>query len=183
MYIPDSERLAYELVSEKHAEFLWSIDQDEQVMKYINGGKRTSRDDIDGVFLPRIKAFSNPALGWGVWKVTEKSSGEDIGWILVRPMLFFTATPQSDNLELGWRFKRETWGKGYATEAARAVRDNLFEMGVELFSAISLPDNKASIAVMKKLGMEFSHQMHYQDEVFEGDVVVYQQDLSKVLSF
>ncbi|MCU7555265.1 GNAT family N-acetyltransferase [Alteromonas sp. ASW11-19] len=183
MYIDDSERLSFEPVSEKDAEFLWSIDQDEEVMRFLNGGKKTTREEVTGVFIPRIKAFSNPALGWGVWRVTEKATSEDVGWILVRPMLFFTATPQTDNLELGWRFKRHTWGRGLATEAARTVRDALFDMGVEKFSATATPDNTASIAVMKKLGMEYSHEIDYEDEVFQGRLVVYNQDLSRIVSF
>lgn len=176
MQIPESERLTFEYCTAKDAEFLWSVDQDEAVMQYINGGKKTPRDYIDGVMIPRLQAFSNPTLGWGLWKVANKEHPlEGIGWILVRPMHFFTSGADTNNLELGWRFKRSSWGKGFAFEAALAVRNALCDMGVEQFSAIADEDNMASIRIMEKLGMTFSHKEHYKDALFDGEVVVYTQ--------
>ncbi len=181
MHIEDSERLTFSFVTEQDADFLWDVDQDEAVMKYLNGGRVTSREEIDGVFMPRLQAYANFPLGWGIWRVTLKGINQDIGWVLVRPMGFFTATADPENIELGWRFKREFWGKGYATEAAKAVRDALTELGVPQFSAIANPNNIASITIMKKLGMEYSHTFHYQDELFDEDVVVYTQKLDRFL--
>ncbi|NMH59355.1 GNAT family N-acetyltransferase [Alteromonas ponticola] len=177
MHIEDSKRLTYSFVTEADAEFLWDVDQDESVMKYINGGKTTSRADIDGIFMPRLQAYANRPLGWGIWRVTIKETNQDIGWVLVRPMGFFTATADPENLELGWRFKREFWGNGYATEAALAVRDALADFGITQFSAVANPNNSASIAIMQKMGMTFSHTFHYQDELFDEEVLVYSQHI------
>ncbi|GFD87777.1 GNAT family N-acetyltransferase [Alteromonas sp. McT4-15] len=173
MHIMDSARLSYHYITEADADFLWELDQDELVMKFINGGKKSSKEDIRDIFVPRFLAYSNPALGWGLWRVETLAEKESIGWILVRPFGFFTQNPESDNMELGWRFKRSTWGKGYATEAAMAVKDALFDIGVEKFSAIANPDNAASINIMKKLGMTFSHELEYKDKLFHETVVVY----------
>lgn len=173
MHIKDSARLSYHYVTETDADFLWELDQDELVMKYINGGKKSSKEDIQNIFIPRIQAFSNLAFGWGLWRVETLHNKESVGWILVRPFGFFTQNPQSDNIELGWRFKRDSWGKGFATEAALAVKEALYEIGIEKFSAIANPDNAASINIMKKLGMKFSHELEYKDAVFEETVVVY----------
>ncbi len=173
MHIMDSERLSYHYITESDADFLWELDQDEEVMKYINGGKKSSKEDVRDIFVPRFQAYSNPALGWGLWRVETLAGKESIGWILVRPFGFFTKDPESDNMELGWRFKRNTWGKGYATEAAMAVKEALFDLGVEKFSAIANPDNAASINIMKKLGMTFSHELEYKDKLFHETVVVY----------
>ena len=120
MHIKDSARLSYHYITEQDADFLWELDQDELVMKYINGGKKSSKEDIREIFVPRFQAYSNPALGWGLWRVETLVEKESIGWILVRPFGFFTQHPESDNMELGWRFKHHTWGKGYATEAAKS---------------------------------------------------------------
>ena len=92
---------------------------------------------------------------------------------MVRPFGFFTQHPESDNMELGWRFKRHTWGKGYATEAAESVKEALYDIGVEKFSAIANPQNSASINIMKKLGMTFSHELEYKDKLYHETVVVY----------
>jgi RimJ/RimL family protein N-acetyltransferase len=173
MHITDSARLSYHYITESDADFLWELDQDELVMKYINGGKKSSKEDIQNIFIPRVQAFSNFAFGWGLWRVEKLDDGESVGWILVRPFGFFTQHPETDNIELGWRFKQSSWGKGYATEAALTVKEALYEIGVEKFSAIANPDNAASINIMKKLGMSFSHELEYKDKLFDETVVVY----------
>ncbi|GGW75196.1 GNAT family N-acetyltransferase [Alteromonas halophila] len=179
MRIDDSDRLRYEFVDDHDVEFIWQLDQDEEVMKFINGGIKTSREEIDSVFMPRLHAFRNPSLGWGLWRVIEKEHEESIGWILVRPFGFFTPQPESENIELGWRFKRKCWGKGYALEAATAVREALRDMGVETFSAMAVPDNVRSIRIMEKLGMEYQRTQRYTDDIFDGDIVVYGQSYSR----
>ncbi len=173
MHIGNSARLSYHYVTEKDVEFLWELDQDEAVMRYINGGKPSSREDIRHIFIPRVQAFSNPALGLGLWRVEVTESRDSIGWILVRPFGFFTHSPETDNIELGWRFKRSSWGQGFATEAAKTVKDSLYLTGIDKFSAIANPANKASIKVMKNLGMTFSHELEYKDNLFHENVVVY----------
>lgn len=174
--IPDSARLSFHFVTAQDADFLFQLDQDPEVMRFLNGGKPTPRDDIDNVFLPRLNAYAYRERGWGLWKACLKDTAKTpIGWILVRPYGYFTDSAEMDNLELGWRFMREYWGKGLASEAAERVRDTLFESGVQVFSAIAMPDNLASIGIMKKLGMEFDHFQHYQDAVFDEQVVVYKQ--------
>ncbi|NDV90952.1 GNAT family N-acetyltransferase [Alteromonas sp. 345S023] len=173
MLVRNSARLSFHYVTEADKEFLWELDQDEEVMRYINGGKLSSKEDIDNIFIPRVLAYSNPALGWGLWRVETLDSKESIGWILVRPFGFFTATPEIDNVELSWRFKRAYWGMGYATEAAKAIKDALYLNGIDQFSAIANPDNAASINIMKKLGMRFSHELEYKDSVYHETVVVY----------
>ncbi|QCZ94023.1 GNAT family N-acetyltransferase [Salinimonas iocasae] len=175
MEFADTERLKFSYITADEADFLWELDQDEEVMKHLNGGVKTTREEIETVFLPRLAAYANPALGWGLWKVILKDSDEPIGWILVRPYGFFTSHPEVDNIELGWRFKRAFWGKGYATEAAQGIRDGLASTGISKFSAVTLPENENSIAIMKKLGMTYSHSQFYEDSVFSEDVVVYSQ--------
>ncbi len=175
MEFADTDRLSFKYITKDDTEFLWQLDQDEEVMRYLNGGHKSSREDIETVFLPRLSAYANQALGWGLWQVIEKQSLTPIGWILVRPFGFFTSHPEVNNIELGWRFKREFWGHGYASEAAKAIRDGLASTGINQFSAIAAPTNLGSIAVMKKLGMSFSHTQFYEDTVYSEDVVVYTQ--------
>jgi len=60
----------------------------------------------------------------------------------------------ADDVEIGWRLVREHWGRGYATEAARAVVDWAFAtFPVDRILALADPANDASIAVMRRLGM------------------------------
>lgn len=59
-------------------------------------------------------------------------------------------------IEIGWWLARSWWGRGLATEAARAVlRDGFERVGRERIVAIAQPANTASIGIMRKLGMGF----------------------------
>src|ERR687895_670485 len=62
----------------------------------------------------------------------------------------------SEEIEVGYRFLREHWGRGYATEAARAaIRFAFDEMGLDRLVAVTLPTNRASRRVMEKCGLSF----------------------------
>nr|WP_259397292.1 GNAT family N-acetyltransferase [Shewanella sp. SG41-4] len=163
---------------------LFELDQDERVMHFLNGGNKTTQHQIDTIMLPRLAQYLNPPKGWGLWKVHALDcalndqhglSGEYLGWVLVRPMHFFTDIQQHD-LELGWRFKHVSWGKGYATEAAKAVMDAVSVLNeVTHVSAVAVEDNVASIAIMKKLGMTFQHKSIHRDPLGDTEAVFYQK--------
>jgi RimJ/RimL family protein N-acetyltransferase len=69
---------------------------------------------------------------------------------------------------------RNSWGKGYATEAAIAIRD-VFAAKEEItrLSSIAIEDNVASISIMTKLGMEFTKTDIYSDPLLGELEVVY----------
>ena len=99
MNITSSNRLSYKLIDESDSEFLYQLDQNPEVMRYINGGVKTTREDIVNKFMPRHNAYKNPDKGWGLWKVTNTATKESIGWILVRPMDFFSDRPIWHDIE------------------------------------------------------------------------------------
>jgi len=171
MHIKNSTRLSYQLMDETDESLLFELDQDPKVMHYINGGKPTTKKEIEETYIPRMKSYTNPKKGWGIWKVINLENDEFIGWILVRPMEFFSDNPQFENLELGWRFKQKSWGKGYATEAAKSIMDALISnKSATVLSAIAVSENLASIAIMKKLGMQFIKKDLHKDPL--GDLLV-----------
>lgn len=93
--------------------------------------------------------------GYSVWALAERASGELIG----DAGLYRTG----DEVELGYTLGRAWWGKGYATEAARACLDAAFG-DAELTEVIALvtPANTASRRVLEKLGMtEAGHRQAY----------------------
>ncbi len=98
--------------------------------------------------------------GWGLWAV-EVAGGEPfIGFTgLAVPTFEAHFTPCT---EIGWRLARGAWGKGYATEAARAALAFGFdELGLEEIVSFTAVANRRSAAVMERLGMrrdgEFDH--------------------------
>lgn len=182
MNITSSNRLNYKLIDESDSEFLYLLDQDPEVMRYINGGVKTTREDIVNKFMPRHNAYKNIDKGWGLWKVTITETKDSIGWILVRPMDFFSDRPIWHDIELGWRFLQSTWGKGYASEAAIHIQQALAKQPEnKIFSAIAMHDNAGSIAVMKKVGMEYvKSYTHSDSQLGDLDVVLYSMENNSI---
>ncbi len=175
MNLISTSRLSFRLLTAVDSELLFELDQDPEVMRYLTAGKLTSRADITNVFIPRMEAYRDDKKGWGLWGVFLQNENEFIGWVLVRPMAFFSEQPEFDNLELGWRFKQSSWGKGYASEAAQHVKDMLSnESAIIAFSATALADNLGSISVMKKLGMAHVKNYIHSEPAGDLDAVYYQ---------
>lgn len=179
MKIKDSLRLQFELMTAKDWELMFALDQDPEVMRFINGGKLTSKQEIQEIYIPRMESYTNSEEGWGLWKVSLKQNNEFIGWILIRPMEFFSDKSEFDNLEIGWRFSRNSWGKGYATEAALNIKQSLVDKGIlTKLSAIAIEENSASTNIMKKLGMNFIKKDIHRDPLGDQLVVFYQIEIN-----
>ncbi len=165
-------------MSQEDAQTLWELDQDPEVMRFINGGKPSSMETIVDVFIPRMLAYLDTEKGWGIWQVCDNVSKEYLGWLLVRPMDFFTDKPKFDDIELGWRFFQKSWGKGYATEAAIAIKNAIAsQSNIQYISAIALEDNLDSIGVMKKIGMTFVRKYAHKDPIGDFIAVHYQMSV------
>jgi RimJ/RimL family protein N-acetyltransferase len=182
--VPPSARLCYRLMDDSDAEALFELDQDEAVMRYINGGKISSMQDIRQRMLPRMNSYRDPATGLGIWQVKTRPDYSEmpdcyLGWVIIRPMDFFVGTPKTDDVELGWRFRQSSWGYGFATEAAKAVADAVTAANPAIlyWSAIAMPDNKASTRVMEKLGLSYVKQGLHKDPLGDVEVVYYQKKL------
>lgn len=71
--------------------------------------------------------------------------------------------PEFGETEVLWALHPAAWGQGYATEAARAALAWGFDtLGLTLIFAITLPDNLASQAVMKRLGLIYRKRVDYK---------------------
>jgi [ribosomal protein S5]-alanine N-acetyltransferase len=97
--------------------------------------------------------------GYGLFAVTLKDSGELIGDCgMVKQHL-----EDETALEVGYHFRRDQWGHGYATEAARACMELAFrDYGAEKVISLIRPENAPSRRVAERNGMKLERQIiHY----------------------
>jgi RimJ/RimL family protein N-acetyltransferase len=94
---------------------------------------------------------------WGLWAAelrgADGNAGEFIGFIGLQPAP--AQIPCSPCVEVGWRLARPYWGKGLATEGARAaLRFGFEKLGLDQIVSFTVPGNRRSRAVMERLGMQ-----------------------------
>ena len=138
----ETDRLLLRLPNESDFEALAAMYADEEVMKFLGGP--TPRDTTWRTLATFIGHWC--LRGYGLFSVIEKESHNFIGRVgLINP----EGWPA---LEIGWAICRPAWGKGYASEAARAVFDHEIPR-LNPSRLISLVDhqNEASIRVAEKL--------------------------------
>jgi RimJ/RimL family protein N-acetyltransferase len=84
----------------------------------------------------------------GAWAAVERSTGIPAGTVLLKPL------PDGDGeVEIGWHFHPDSWGKGLASESARALLARGFADGLDEVWAVTHLDNDASVAVCRRVGM------------------------------
>jgi RimJ/RimL family protein N-acetyltransferase len=89
---------------------------------------------------------------FGAWAVEVRDTGVVAGTVLFKLLPNSDGSPASD-VEVGWHLHPDSWGHGYATEAAKGAIERGFDMGVPEVFAVVYPDNTASLAVCRRLGM------------------------------
>lgn len=105
--------------------------------------------------------------GWGFWALEQQQQKRFLGFVgLNIPNVMLPFQPC---VEIGWRLRRDAWGNGYATEAARAVLEFGFDnLELEEIVAFTSVLNYRSQAVMERLGMERQEETFDHPSVPEG---------------
>jgi RimJ/RimL family protein N-acetyltransferase len=153
----ETERLQLRRFTEDDVEDLLELDGDPEVMRFINGGRPTPRDEIEHEILPAFLAHYERYAGFGFWAAVETSTGRFVGWFHLRP----AAGAPPGEVELGYRLRRSAWGKGYATEGSRALVEKAFaELGVGRVLASTMVVNVASRRVLEKAGLRSVRVFH-----------------------
>jgi RimJ/RimL family protein N-acetyltransferase len=140
---------------------LFDLDSDPEVMRFISKGQPTSLALIETVLLPRMLASYRPWPPRGFWPAHLRTNDQFIGWFHLRPDRL-----DPGEMELGFRLKREAWGRGLATEGARALVElALGRWGYDKVCARTLATNRASQRVMQKAGLSFESEFMYGADV------------------
>lgn len=143
-----TDRLALRRWRDADREPFAALNADPAVMEYFVAPLSRAESDA---FVDRIEA-SFADRGLGLWAVEEAASGRFAGFVGLWPADFEAAfTPA---VEVGWRLARWSWGRGFATEAARAsLADGFGRLGVAEIVSFTSVLNGRSQRVMRALGM------------------------------
>lgn len=158
----ETERLIFREIMLSDREAMFELDADPQVHQYL--GKKPVKDleQVD-VLIKFIRKQYNDN-GIGRWAIIEKSSGDFIGW---GGFKFVTGWVNSRTRyhDLGYRLIQRYWGKGYATELAKAAVDYGFTtLNLKVIYAFADTENKASRHALEKAGLHFVENFEYEEE-------------------
>jgi RimJ/RimL family protein N-acetyltransferase len=119
---------------------------DDARLHVFTGGEPATEDQLRERYARQVGGLSpDGTQRWFNWMLRRRDTGELIGTV--------QATVTETAADLAWVVAVPHQGRGYATEAAHAVRDFLRNDGVSLFTAHIHPDHRASAGVARALGM------------------------------
>lgn len=122
-----------------------------EVVRYIGTGEVQTTQPQALARIERYRSFFGPHTG--IWLI-ETHDAAPLGFALLKPIPFSTGIDQAEeDIEIGWHLHPDGWGHGYATEAAQALIDFAHTTGLSRLVAVTHPQNAASQAVARRLGM------------------------------
>ncbi len=158
MAFPDSfatARLRAERLTPEHLAELRRMDRDPEFMAMLGG----VRDDAQtAAYLARNLQHWNDH-GFGLWILREARQNRVAGRAALRHLLL----DRNDEVEVGYGFHPEFWGRGLASEIATAcLRFGGEELRLPSIVAITLPGNLRSQRVMTKVGLVYERDVIYE---------------------
>lgn len=143
------------------------MDDDKALLEIMSDGGMPHLSQFGPLDIDYARGFLNRMIenyrynGFGLWAVGEKASGMLIGYCGIHKVKI---NDTEEKPELAYRIYKRFWGKGYATEAATAVRDYAFN-DLKLPDIVSCiaHDNERSARVAEKVGLTY-----WKEGVFKG---------------
>ncbi len=140
-----TKRLILRQFEEKDALTMYKLNSDPEVLRFT-GDAPFENINTAKKFLTAYSEYSNH--GFGRWIVYERSLKKDLGWCGLRKNT-------QGEIDLGFRFFREFWGRGYATQSSLiCLHIGFVHFKLDQIVGKCLPQNKASSKVLLKIGME-----------------------------
>ena len=162
-FLLQTERLTLRRITPDDVDLLVGLDADPEVMHFITNGVSTPRSEIESEHLPAFFDYYRRYPGYGFFLAELRADRRFVGWFHFRPRPADGDVPAgpADEPELGYRLRREFWGRGLATEGSRALIDLGFaELGASRVVAETMVVHTASRRVMEKCGMRQARLFH-----------------------
>lgn len=151
----ETERLVLREITMDDIEDMFRLHSNSEVQKYTGDPLIETLEEMEKAIRTRISDYEK--YGYGRWAAFLKNEMQFAGWAGLAYL------PEFDEIDLGYRFLPEYWGSGLATEASREILNFGFDkLKLRKIIAIAMKENKASIRVMEKVGMEFDKFAPYE---------------------
>lgn len=160
--ILETERLRLREFTLDDGELMLEILNEPGFVRFVaDRGVRTPQEAAE--YLAEKILPSYDGYGFGFYVVERKEDGRPIG------MCGLIKREALDDVDVGFSIFERFWGRGYATEAGRAVMQyGLTKLGLPRIVAITAPDNVRSAAVLEKLGLKFEKMIQIPGYGFES---------------
>lgn len=143
----ETDRLILRNFRLEDAKGMYDLNNDPEVLQHVPDGP-FENVDAASKFIRNYEAYDK--TGMGRWTVLDKSNEHYLGWCGLRLI------ESIQQVDLGYRFLKKHWNKGYATEAAKAALKHGFEqLNLNAIIGRTRPDNINSIKVLNKLNFSF----------------------------
>ena len=144
----ETPRLILKVATLQEATFMLKLNSDPEVIRFTGDVLLQTVQEAEAIIRERqLPQFDKYRMGrFSVYL----KDGTYIGWCGLR---YF---PEKDVVDLGYRFMKKHWGKGYASEASQVCLQYGFEtIKLKRITAEAMPENTASLKILQKMGMTF----------------------------
>lgn len=157
-----TERLVLRPIVREDLDAFAEMFADPEVVRFIGDGSVATREESAEWI--ELSIERNEVEGWEMRSVLRANDDLVIG----RCGIAVRAIGDTTEREVAYLFAREHWGRGYATEAATAMRDRaLGDLGLSRLIALIDQGNVASKAVARKLGMAYERDVEFNGRMVE----------------
>ncbi len=148
-----TERLILRPFTLEDAEEYFPLVSHPDVLRFTGEAPVSSLDEVRQILLTRpISDYAK--YGFGRLACIDKTSGRLIGFSGLKYL------PDLNEVDIGYRFLPNYWGKGYATESAKAIMDHMIPAhNLKRIIGLAYPENAGSINVLIKLGLSFEKKI------------------------
>lgn len=152
----ETDRLLLRLFEAADLETAYKLFNDAEVQKYLSEKNRRTREGLKVLLNNSVKYWKT--RGYAMLCVADKTTDEMIGYC------GFQCFDGTSDIEIVFGYRKEFWGQGIATEAARAcLRFGYENLPFDKIYAATVPENTASQKVLKKIRMKYDEKtVHYE---------------------
>lgn len=152
----ETERTIMRKLTKEDANSFYTLNLDEEVLKYT-GDKPFENLQASIDFLTSYDQYEK--YGVGRLAVIDKATLKFIGWCGLK------YSQDNNEYDIGFRFYRNYWNKGFATETAKKCLDFGFnELRIEKIVGRAMRENIGSIKVLEKIGMKFKESFDFEGQ-------------------